>query len=293
MGIGVIVDVDTKGSLLVTDVIAHSPAEKAGIVPKDRIVGIEGIPVTTEDGIDDDIFRLRGKEGTTVHVNILSGKTTRTVTILREKIQVKLVDTEELPNAFRIIYGEVGFGTDKLIGEALNKFLQTGKKRLIFDLRNNPGGSMFETRNIINFFIQKGLPTMVLRYPKVETTSYATENPLTDWSKYEIVILVNHDSASAAEVIASTIREYFPTNSVIIGETSYGKGTVQELVSFDDNSLLKYTVAQWVTPKNEISINGVGITPDKVVPFDIPTWQNKKIDTQIFAAERYVFDAKK
>ena len=71
VGIGVIVDVDTKGSLLVTDVIAHSPAEKAGIVPKDRIVGIEGIPVTTEDGIDDDIFRLRGKEGTTVPVNIL------------------------------------------------------------------------------------------------------------------------------------------------------------------------------------------------------------------------------
>lgn len=293
VGIGVIIDVDVKWSLLITDVIGHSPAEKAGIVPKDRIVGIDGIPVTTEDGIDDDIFRLRGQEGTTVKVNILSGKTTRTVTIVREKIQVKLVDTEDLPNAFKITYGEVGFGTDKLIKDALGKFLQTGKRRLILDLRNNPGGSMFETRNILNFFIQKGLPTMVLRYPHVETTSYATENPLADWSKYEIVILVNHDSASAAEVIASTLREYFPKNSVIIGETSYGKGTVQELIAFDDNSLLKYTVAQWVTPKNEISINGTGITPDKIVQFDIPTWKNKKIDTQIFAAERYVFDVKK
>lgn len=249
--------------------------------------------MTTEDGIDDDIFRLRGQEGTTVKVNILSGKTTRTVTIVREKIQVKLVDTEDLSNAFKITYGEVGFGTDKLMKDALGKFLQTGKRRLILDLRNNPGGSMFETRNILNFFIQKGLPTMVLRYPHVETTSYATENPLADWSKYEIVILVNHDSASAAEVIASTLREYFPKNSVIIGETSYGKGTVQELIAFDDNSLLKYTVAQWVTPKNEISINGTGITPDKIVQFDIPTWKNKKIDTQIFAAERYVFDVKK
>ncbi len=293
VGIWVIIDVDAKGSLLITDVIDHSPAEKAGILPKDRIVGIDGIPVTTEDGIDDDILRLRGQEGTMVSVNVLSGKTTRTVTILREKIQIKLVDTEELPNAFRITYGEVGFGTDKLIKEALYKFLQTGKRRLILDLRNNPGGSMFETRNILNFFIQKGQPTMILRYPRVDTISYATENPLADWSKYEIVILVNHDSASAAEVIASTLREYFPKNSVIIGETSYGKGTVQELVSFDDKSLLKYTVAQWVTPKNEISINGVGIVPDKIVQFDIPTWKNRKIDTQIFAAERYVFDSHK
>lgn len=249
--------------------------------------------MTTEDGIDDDILRLRGQEGTMVSVNVLSGKTTRTVTILREKIQIKLVDTEELPNAFRITYGEVGFGTDKLIKEALYKFLQTGKRRLILDLRNNPGGSMFETRNILNFFIPKGQPTMILRYPRVDTISYATENSLADWSKYEIVIVVNHDSASAAEVIASTLREYFPKNSVIIGETSYGKGTVQELVSFDDKSLLKYTVAQWVTPKNEISINGVGIVPDKIVQFDIPTWKNRKIDTQLFAAERYVFDAHK
>mgnify|MGYP003435009843 FL=1 len=134
---------------------------------------------------------------------------------------------------------------------------------------------------------------MILRYPHVETTSYATENPLADWSKYEIVILINQDSASAAEVIASSLREYFPKNSVTIGETSYGKWTVQELVSFDDDSLLKYTVAEWVTPKNEISINGVGIVPDKIVQFDVPTWKNKNIDTQIFAAERYVFDTKK
>lgn len=256
-------------------------------------MGVDGIPVTTEDGIDDDILRLRGQEGTTVQVNILSGKTTRTLTIIREKIQIQLVETEQLPNAFRIIYGEVGFGTDKLMRDALNRFLQSGKKRLILDLRNNPGGSMFETRNILNFFIQKGQPTMILRYPHTETTSYATENPLADWSTYEIVILINRDSASAAEVIASTLHEYFPKNSIIIGETSYGKGTVQELVSFDDNSLLKYTVAEWVTPKNGISINGIGIVPDKIVQFDIPTWKDKKIDTQVFAAERHVFDTKR
>lgn len=133
---------------------------------------------------------------------------------------------------------------------------------------------------------------MILRYPHVETTSYATEYPLTDWSKYEIVLLINEDTASAAEVIVSSLHEYFPKNSVIIGETSYGKGTVQELVSFDDNSLLKYTVAEWVTPKKEISINGIGIVPDKIVQFDLPTWKDKKIDTQVFAAERYVFDTK-
>ena len=178
--------------------------------------------MTTEDGIDDDILRLRGQEGTMVSVNVLSGKTTRTVTILREKIQIKLVDTEELPNAFRITYGEVGFGTDKLIKEALYKFLQTGK-----DASSSISATILVDRCLrpetYSIFYPKGQPTMILRYPRVDTISYATENPLADWSKYEIVILVNHDSASAAEVIASTLREYFPKNSVIIGETSYGR----------------------------------------------------------------------
>ena len=117
--------------------------------------------------------------------------------------------------------------------DALQKFLQSGKKRLILDLRNNPGGSLLETQNILNFFIDAPNPLVVLQYPKSKTVSYAANPAMTDWSKYEVVVLVNHDTASAAEVIAAVLREYLP-HIAIIGDVSYGKGTVQELVPFDD-----------------------------------------------------------
>lgn len=200
-----------------------------------------------------------------------------------------MVDTEVRQNAFVIKYAEVGFGTDELMRSALEQFLASGKNRLILDLRNNPGGSLFETKNILNYFIEAGQPTMVLKYPRLETTAYSVDPALADWSEYEIVLLINHDTASAAEVIASSLREYFPKNSILIGETSYGKGTVQELVPFDDNSLFKYTVAEWLTPIKRVSVNTVGIKPDRVVTFDEKAWKSKKFDTQLSAAEKYVF----
>jgi len=85
------------------------------------------------------------------------------------------------------------------------------------------------------------------------------------------------------------MREYFPKNLIIIGEKTFGKGVVQELVSFDDNSLLKYTVAEWFTGKEKLSINGIGIKPDILLSFDQEAWKKNKLDTQLVAAEKYVF----
>jgi carboxyl-terminal processing protease len=110
----------------------------------------------------------------------------------------------------------VAFDSDDLFRAALGEFLESGKKRLILDLRNNPGGSMAETRSILNFFIEKGKPLVVLQYPNQKVTNYATLAALEDWSPYEIVILTNHDTASAAEIIAVTLREYFPRNVAIV-----------------------------------------------------------------------------
>lgn len=149
---------------------------------------------------------------------------------------------------------------------------------------------MTETRNILNFFIGQKQPLIVLQYPKLEVVNYATGDALTDWGKYEIVLLVNNDTASAAEIIAATLREYFPQNVRILGETTYGKGTVQELVNFDDTSLLKYTIARWVTGKNKTSYNGVGITPDMTTIFDRNLWRTKHIDSQLVKAEKYRFE---
>ncbi len=98
---------------------------------------------------------IRGKEGTSVNIKIQSGKEIRDLTIVREKVQIKLVDTRMVDNAFYLKFAEVGIGTDSLFRNALQKFIQTGSKRLILDLRNNPGGSLFETRKILNYFVAK------------------------------------------------------------------------------------------------------------------------------------------
>ena len=175
----------------------------------------------------------------------------------RAIISVPLIETKLLTKAYYLRYREVAFGSDHLFEEALRDFIQSGKKRLILDLRNNPGGSMLETRNILNFFIDKGNPLVILKYPQTEIIHRASQDKMTDWSQYEIVILINKDTASAAEVITTTLREYFPKTVAVIGEVSYGKGTVQELIPFDDGSLLKYTIAAWLTPKEKISIDKI------------------------------------
>gem|GEM_PF-369077 len=214
------------------------------------------------------------------------------MTIIRAVISIPLAEINDLPSAQVITYREVAFGTDKIVKKLLEKFLESGKKRLILDLRDNPGGSMLETRNILNFFIDKGKPLVSLKYQKKQNTYSATLPSITDWSQYEIIILVNKNTASAAEVIAAVLREYMPSNLVIIGEKTYGKGVVQELVSFDDDSLLKYTVAEWITPREKLSINKVGIKPDITLSFDQDAWKKNKLDTQLIAAEKYVFPKK-
>lgn len=98
------IDVDAQGALLITDVIRHSPADKAGLLAGDKIIKVDNTTVSTEDGIADDIGRLRGKVLTQVEVTVLSGKVTKTVAIIREIIHVPLVETEVLENAYKIIF---------------------------------------------------------------------------------------------------------------------------------------------------------------------------------------------
>lgn len=288
-GIGVMLDADSKDGLTIREVISKSPAEKAGIQSQDKIIKIDNVTVDTTNWIEDEILRLRGKEKTSVVVTVLSNNETKTITIIRAVISIPVAEIKELPTATLLTYREVAFGTDKTVKKLLETFMGSGKKRLIFDLRNNPGGSMLETRNILNFFIDKWSPLVTLKYQKKQNTYSATLPQLTDWSQYEIILLVNKNTASAAEVIAAVLREYMPNNLVIIGEKTYGKWVVQELISFDDTSLLKYTVAEWLTPKEKLSINKIGIKPDITLSFDQDAWKKQKLDTQLIAAEKYVF----
>lgn len=288
-GIGVILDWDSKNGLTIQKVIEKSPADQAGLQPQDIILKIDSIVVDNTDGIEDEILRLRGKENTPVTLNILSGKTIKNVTIIRAIISIPLAELTDTWSAHLLTYREVAFWTDVVVKKLLEDFLQNGKKRLIIDMRDNPGGSMLETRNILNFFIDKWNPLVILKNKDKQNIYSATLPQMTDWSQYEIIILVNKNTASAAEVIAATLREYMPKNVKIFWERTFGKWVVQELISFDDNSLLKYTVAEWITPIKKISIDQVGIKPDITISFNQLAWKNDKLDSQLETAEKYVF----
>ncbi len=290
VGIWVFLDINEYEQLVISDVISGGPAEKAGILPGDIIQKIDGIEVNMSDGINDELSLIRWPEKSTVNITVLSGSLIKTFSIEREVVETTTIETLEKENAYVIGFYEVAFGTDVEMEKVLKDFLASGKKRLILDLRDNPGGSMTETQSILNFFIGGNKePLFILNFPDTTSTAIAYNKPLTDWNKYEIVILINDGTASAAEIMTMTLSEYFPKNSIVIGETSYGKGTVQELMGFQDNSLFKFTIAQWVSPLTKTSINKVGIVPDIIVPFDYALWKQQKIDSQMKAAEEYKF----
>lgn len=288
-GIGVVLGIDTPQSLVVESIIPNSPAEKYGIKSGDRILKIDDTFVDTKNGIEDELDAIRWEEDTEVKLTIAVDRTLQTIVLARKIIQIPLIAETLNQKWYVITYREVGIGTDSTFWNALKNFVNSGKKRLIIDLRNNPGWSMLETRSILNLFIEEGAPLMILKYPSTEEVFHASLPSLTDWSKYEIIILVNGRTASAWEIIAAVLREYFPNNLRIVGETTYGKWVVQELVQFDDRSLLKYTVAEWLTPKNKTSINIRGIKPDFSIELDPLKLRTDGIDTQLEAAYMYKF----
>lgn len=192
------------------------------------------------------------------------GNTTQPITIKREKITISLIDYEFKSNTPIISIHTFGRGISStwidLLQKNKNAIQNAGK--LVIDLRNNPGGSLQEVAEMLSDFVDKDLPVVVTtsRYSEEEIISSGRKT--IDFSKIKIVILINSSTASASEIMAGTIKDYFPNNTIIIGETSYGKGSVQYLQPFVDNSSFKLTIAHRYTGKTRKAIEAVGIQPD-------------------------------
>mgnify|MGYP000156235768 CR=1 FL=1 len=250
--------------LTVVAPIEGTPAYRAGIQPGDRIVRIDGLP-TKDMQLADAVKRMRGKPGTKVTISVLreGWAEPRDFEIVREQIRVHSVRAHDLGGGIAYIrLRQFQEQTAHDLEQAIEKFQKAGMKALILDLRNNPGGLLTAAVEVTEKFIDDGKLVVYtegrVRNQNMRFSAHA-KKAITD---VPMVVLVNHGSASASEIVAGALQDY--GRAVLVGTTTFGKGSVQTIIPLSDGSGLRLTTAKYFTPKGR-SIHGKGITPDIVV----------------------------
>lgn len=262
-GIGIIIEI-IDNNITIISPFKNSPAEEAGLKANDIIIKVNGESVVGAS-IDTVASKIKGPAGSTVKITVLRNNQEQTFTVTREFILISTIESEMLHSGTKDIgyISILSFNDDtyeKLV-QAATELLTQNPDGFIIDLRNNPGGYLDVAVNMIGLFTGEIKTAVTLKYGDGSEEFYKTNgNGLL--ANYEMVVLVNEGSASAAEIMAGTLQDY--KIATLIGTQTFGKGSVQELKQYDDNSLFKYTISKWITPSGQ-EINGIGLTPDKIV----------------------------
>jgi carboxyl-terminal processing protease len=274
-GIGVEVGIKND-RLTVIAPIDETPAAQAGIRAGDVIAAIDGQD-SSELTLDEAVTKIRGEKGTTVKLTIArSGEDLKELTITRDTITVSSVKSE-------IKGGDVGYirvrrfgdDTDTAIRQAAADLAGQGISRIVLDLRDNPGGYLNAAVSVTSEFLADGV-VVVERGRHVDENELVA-NPGGNLTKAKLVILINEGSASASEITAGALKDN--GRATLVGEKTYGKGSVQEVKSLSNGSQLKVTVANWYTP-NGVNISKEGIKPDIEVKYTTED-ANANLDPQL------------
>ncbi|MGC9599141.1 MAG: S41 family peptidase [Minisyncoccia bacterium] len=286
-GIGAQLGTDTDGHIVVVAPLKGTPAEKAGLKPKDWIVAVDATS-TSGMTVDDAVNLIRGPEGTTVTLSILRAdwSAPKDFKITRTNIQVPNVEFEMKGNIAHVTLSEFTEDADFLFYQALVEALAKNAKGIVLDLRDDPGGYLEVAVDIAGYFLKPGSLVVKEVGRAVPEQDYTAQGDGT-LSNFPIAVLINDGSASAAEILAGALHD--DRHVPLVGETSFGKGTVQELEPLPDGSAIKLTVAHWVLPSGKI-IDHEGIAPDYAVARsddDIANGRDPQLDkaVQILQAE--------
>lgn len=280
VGIGIYMMANTeKNTIEVIMPIKGGPAEEVGLLAGDTIISVDGIKFTGED-VDAAAEAIKGKAGSKVKLQIERNQEIKTFEITRRKVVTNPVESKKLENNIGYIqitsFDEETADSFKLKFEELKN---QGISSLIIDLRNNGGGLLQATLQIADYIVPKGKDLLVtVDKDKKEEIEKSKQDVLIDMP---IVVLVNENSASASEILAGTLKDL--NEATVIGTTTYGKGVIQELITFKDGSGLKVTTHEYFT-SNRNKINGVGIEPNEVVelPEGVnPLYVTEENDTQL------------
>ncbi|ANS76063.1 peptidase S41 [Paenibacillus yonginensis] len=263
-GIGAEVSLE-NGKVVVVSPIKGSPAEQAGIRAKDVLLSVNGESLEGLS-LNEAVAKIRGPKGSSVEIKVQRSGTSEpmTFTIKRDDIALETVYAKMTDDKIGLIeVTEFSLNTDQRFKDELTKLESQGMKGLVIDVRNNPGGVLSVVENMAGLLVPKG-KTIV----QVENKAGQREKMLSTGSStgkaYPVVVLTNKGSASASEILAGALKE--SAGAKLIGETTYGKGTVQQSYDkeFGDGSLIKITMAKWLTPNGEW-IHKKGIKPDIAV----------------------------
>lgn len=267
MGVGLQIALDAEtGDLTVISPLEGSPAEQAGIQPRDRILKIDGLP-TANLTLDESAARMRGPIGSRVTLTVLrEGNTVaEDLVLIRDRIALNPVTAE-----LRSDLGETPLGYIRLsqfsanateeVAHAIQSLEKQGAKAYILDLRNNPGGLLQSGIEIARLWLDEGTIVYTVNRQGVLGSFEAVGSALTH---APLVVLVNPGTASASEILAGALHDNH--RAILVGEKTFGKGLIQSLFDLSDGSGLAVTVAKYETP-NHTDINKLGIMPDRVIP---------------------------
>lgn len=270
-GVGLQIALDPKtGKLEVVAPIAGSPADKAGIQPRDRIIKIEGI--STENlTLDEAAAKMRGPIGSLVTLLIeRDGTQEQEIRVVRDRIALNPVisDLRVTPQGTPIGYlrlNQFNANASMELAHAINSLEKKGAAAYILDLRNNPGGLLQAGIEIARLWLDSGTIVYTVNRQGIQGSFEAFGPALTS---DPLVILVNQGTASASEILAGALQDN--GRATLVGETTFGKGLIQSLFELSDGSGLAVTIAKYETPQHR-DINKLGIKPDKVIPLDTIT----------------------
>ncbi len=265
--------------LTVISPLPNSPAEKSGIKPGDIIIAIDGLD-TTSMSLNMAVSKIRGDKDTKVKLRIIhkDEKTDQEIEITRDDIKYESVVWSVKNNHIGYIrISHFNTDTDTLFDKAVNDLMAKKVDSIILDLRNNPGGYLTTAIKIASDWVENDIIVKEEFRDKSKTQNYSSSTATSRLKNKKTIILVNEGSASASEIVSGALQDY--KLATIVGEKTFGKGSVQDLIKLEDGSSLKLTIAKWLTPQGR-SINGGGITPDIEIKLTTEDY-NKDIDPQL------------
>jgi len=274
---GVGMELELVGNqIVVVAPLPGSPAEKAGLLAQDILVAIDGQSVENMS-ISSVINKVRGPEGTTVRLVVQRGDSLVEIPIKRGKIVLKSADLVFDDNIAVIKIAKFNSDAGKLFKTYASEIVDVSPAGIILDLRNDPGGFLDTAVEVANEFLQGGL-ILEERFKGGSSTPFSADGS-GRLTQYPLVVLVNSGSASAAEIVAGALRDN--GRAVLVGEKTFGKGSVQEVKEFPDSSSLKVTIAEWFTPSG-LSISKGGLIPNVKVVDDPET----EVDEALMTAKK-------
>jgi carboxyl-terminal processing protease len=271
-GLGVEVAV-RDGILTVVTPMEDTPAAKAGIQAGDQILKINGVS-TEKVGLQDAVDILRGEPGQKVTLTVLrpSNKEIKDYVLERKEIKVASVKgtrllEPELTGPFKVGYVRIvqfNEPTAEEFGKALDDLQKQGMQALVLDLRNNPGGLLNSAVDVLGQFLPPNTKVVSTQGRAIsQKHDYSTPVGLKERPRFPLVVLVNEGSASGAEIVAGALKDLH--RAIVVGETTFGKGSVQNVMQLPDGSALRFTTAKYYTP-SKVVIQGNGVVPNILVP---------------------------